>query len=209
MYGITFGSKHSYNDWGVWLEDVNIAPPAPKRYIVDVPARNGVLDLTGQLTPIMRYGSRTLTFTFRVKAGGWDTLMSNVYGDIHGKTLDVTSDLDPSWHWHGFCTVDSFNSDERTGVLVITVDADPFKLANSASVYTVSGSGTVTCSCDRMEVTPTITLTASGTIDFDDISVALDAGTHIVNEIVFTSGSNTLTVASTGTTTVEYTNGRL
>ena len=209
MLGITFGNKHSYNDWGVILEDTRISPPTPKRYVVDVPARNGTLDLTPELTPILRFNSRQCEFTFRVKAGGWDDLMSAIYADVHGKTLDVTSDLDPNWHWHGCVTVDSFSSDQRTGVLVIIVEADPFKLANSASVYTVSGSGAVTCSCDRMEVTPVFDLTASGTITFGDVSVALDSGTHIVNDIVFTSGSNTLSVASTGTTTITYTNGRL
>lgn len=209
MLGITFGTKHSYDDWGVILEDTHIAPPLPKRYVVDVPARNGILDLTPELTPVMRYGSRTITYTFRVKAGGWDDLMSGIYADIHGRTLDVTSDLDPDWHWHGCVTVDDFSSDQRTGVLVITVDADPFKLENSVTSASRSGSGSLSCTCDRMEVTPTITVTASATIVFGDISVALDAGTHVVNDIMFTSGANTLTITSTGTTTVTYTNGRL
>lgn len=209
MLGITFGSKHSYNDWGVILENTSVTPPMPKRYLVDVPARNGTLDLTAELTPTMRYGSRQITYTFRVKAGGWDDLMSTIYGDVHGKTLDVVSDLDPSWHWHGCVMVDSFESNQRTGILVILVEVDPFKLANSASVYTKSGSGAITCSVDRMEVNPTITVTTASTITFGDISVALDAGSHIVNAIVFTSGTNTLTVAGTGTTTVTYTNGRL
>lgn len=209
MLGITFGSKHSYNDWGLFLEDTKVTPPAPKRYLVDVPARNGTLDLTAELTPTMRYQARQLQFRFRVKSGDWSTLLSQIYGDVHGKTLDVISDLDPNWHWHGCVTVNDFSSDKRTGVLMINVDVDPFKLANSASVYTKSGSGAITCSVDRMEVNPTITVTTASTITFGDISVALDAGSHIVNAIVFTSGTNTLTVAGTGTTTVTYTNGRL
>ena len=209
MLGITFGSKHSYNDWGVILEDTHISPPVPKRYIVDVPARNGILDLTSQLTPIMRYESRTITFTFRVRPGGWDTLMSTIYGDVHGKTMDVVSDLDPSWHWHGFVQVDDFSSDERTGVLTIAVDADPFKLANAPTTVSTSGSGSITCVCDRMELTPVIDTTASATIEFGDISAAVDAGSHIINDIIFVEGNNTLTITSTGDTTVTYTNGRL
>ena len=209
MNGITFGSKHSYNDWGVILENTEIAPPVPKRYIVSVPARNGVLDLTGQLTPIMRYETRAVKYTFRVKPGGWDDLMSTIYGDVHGKTMDVTSDWDPSWHWHGFVTVDSFASSKRTGVLAILVDADPFKLANAPTTVSTSGSGSITCVCDRMELTPVIDTTASATIDFGDISAAVDAGSHIINDIIFVEGNNTLTITSTGDTTVTYTNGRL
>ena len=209
MNGITFGSKHSYNDWGIWLEDTHISPPVPKRYIVSVPARNGVLDLTPELTPIIRFESRQLTFTFRVKAGGWDSLLSTIYGDVHGKTMDVSSDWDAGWHWHGFVTVDDFSSDERTGVLVINVDADPFKLSDSVTTVSTTGSGSITCVCDRMELTPTIETTAAATIDFGDISAAVDAGTHIISDIIFTEGNNTLTIASTGDTTVTYTNGRL
>lgn len=209
MNGITFGTKHSYNDWGIWLEDTQISPPVPKRYIVSVPARNGVLDLTPELTPIMRFESRQLTFTFRVKAGGWDSLLSTIYGDVHGKTMDVSSDWDAGWHWHGFVTIDNFASDERTGVLVINVDADPFKLSDSVTTVSTTGSGSITCVCDRMELTPTIVTTAAATIDFGDISAAVDAGTHIISDIIFTEGNNTLTIASTGDTTVTYTNGRL
>lgn len=209
MLGVTFGNKHSYNDWGIWLEDTHINPPLPKRYIVDVPARNGLLDLTPELTPTIRFENRTLTFTFRVKAGDWSTLMSQIYGQIHGQTLDVISDLDSQWHWHGCVTVDDFSSNERTGVLVITVDADPFKLSNTDSTYTVSGNDTISAVCDRMEVTPTITNTAEATIVFGDASVTLDAGTHLVSSIILTEGTNTLTITSTGNTTVTYTNGRL
>lgn len=211
MLGITFGTKHSFNDWGVILEDTQIAPPEPKRYTVSVPGRNGILDLTPELTPVIRYESRMLTFTFRVKAGDWSSLMATILGDIHGRTLDVISDLDPDWHWHGFCTVDSFSSDERTGQLVILVEADPFKLYNSQTTVSRNGSGTLVATCDRMEVIPTITTTAETTIEFGDVIVVLSSGTHRVENIELKEGSNTLTITRTGSgaTTLTYTNGRL
>ena len=175
MLGVTFGSKHSYNDWGIWLEDTHINPPLPKRYIVDVPARNGLLDLTPELTPTIRFENRTLTFNFRVKAGDWSTLVSQIYGQIHGRTLDVVSDLDPNWHWRGFVTVDDFASDERTGVIVITVDAYPFKLSNTENSYTVNGNGTITCVVDRMEISPAFELTAPTTVIYGDSSYAIES----------------------------------
>lgn len=175
MLGVTFGSKHSYNDWGIWLEDTHINPPLPKRYIVDVPARNGLLDLTPELTPTIRFENRTLTFNFRVKAGDWSTLVSQIYGDIHGRTLDVVSDLDPNWHWHGCVTVDDFSSDERTGRLVITVDADPFKLSNTENSYTVNGNGTITCVVDRMEISPAFEIEAPTTVIYGDSSYVIES----------------------------------
>lgn len=175
MLGVTFGNKHSYNDWGIWLEDTHINPPLPKRYIVDVPARNGLLDLTPELTPTIRFENRTLTFNFRVKAGDWSSLVSTIYGDIHGRTLDVVSDLDPNWHWHGCVTVDDFSSDERTGKLVITVDADPFKLSNTENSYTVNGNGTITCVVDRMEISPAFEIEAPTTVIYGDSSYVIES----------------------------------
>ena len=175
MLGVTFGSKHSYNDWGIWLEDTHINPPLPKRYIVDVPARNGLLDLTPELTPTIRFENRTLTFNFRVKAGDWSTLVSQIYGDIHGRTLNVVSDLDSNWHWHGCVTVDDFSSDERTGKLVITVDADPFKLSNTENSYTVNGNGTITCEVDRMEISPAFEIEAPTTVIYGDSSYVIES----------------------------------
>lgn len=209
MLGITFGNKHSFNDWGVILEDTKVAPPQPKRYTVSVAGRNGVLDLTQELTPSIRFDSRTLSFSFRVKPSDWSALMSVIYGDVHGRTLDVVSDLDPDWHWHGFCTVDDFSSDARIGSLSITVDADPFKYSNTPSTYTQSGSGTLVCVCDRMEVCPTITTTAETTIVFGDVTATISAGTHKVENIELSEGENELMITSSGTTTITYTNGRL
>lgn len=209
MLGITFGTKHSYNDWGVILENTEIAPPVPKRYTVSVAGRNGLLDLTPELTPTVRFESRQLTFTFRVKAGDWSTLISRVYGDVHGRTLDVISDLDPAWHWHGCVTVDSFASEERTGALVIIVEADPFKLANTQTTYTKSGSGSVTCVVDRMEVCPTFTVTQETEIVFGDVTATVSAGTHKIENIELTEGENEITLTTSGSTTIIYTNGRL
>ena len=186
MLGITFGDKHSYNDWGLFLEDTKVTPPLPKRYLVDVPARNGTLDLTAELTPIMRYQTRQLQFKFRVKAGDWSTLLSQIYGDVHGRTLDIISDLDPDWHWHGFVTVNDFSSDKRTGVLVINADVDPYKLANIETAYAVSGNGSINCYVERMEVTPSFETTAPTTVKYGDISAAI---TSSRTKSVTTSGS--------------------
>lgn len=209
MLGINFDLKHSYHDWGVILEDTHISSALPKRYIADVPARNGNLDLTPGLTPIVHFETRTATFTFRVKPGDWSTLMSIISNDVHAKTMNIIRDLDPDWHWHGFVTVDDFSSDEQTGVLVITAEVFPFKLSNVPTVLEINGNGELNCFCERMEVNPTITVTDDATIEFNNSSIALEAGTYLVNDFLFTNGNNILTITSAGKTTVTYTNGRL
>ena len=60
-----------------------------------------------------------------------------------------------------------------------------------------------------MEVCPTITVTAETTIVFGDVTATLSAGTHKVENIELSEGENELTITSSGTTTITYTNGRL
>jgi len=209
MLGIQFGTKHSWDDWGLILENVEETPPEPRRYVVEVPGRDGVLDLTGELTEEICYGPRMVTFTFHVKSGGWTALKSEIMSFLHGKTMNVMSDLDTEYFWRGFCLFDSFSSNETTGTLVIRVEADPYKYAKMATSYSQNGDGTVVCANNRMKVIPQITNTAEATIVFGTVSVTLSEGVHKVDDIVFAEGNNTLVITSTGLTTITYRQGRL
>ena len=45
VYGITFGEKHSFNDWRLLLsERPNISPPEVKTDYIDIPGGDGSLD---------------------------------------------------------------------------------------------------------------------------------------------------------------------
>lgn len=46
MYGITFNGKHSFNDFGLYVEEQHISPPAKKKIIVPVPYMNAYYDFS-------------------------------------------------------------------------------------------------------------------------------------------------------------------
>lgn len=212
MYGVTFGTKHSYSDYGMILTDYEIGEPVPRRYLVTVPGRNGVLDLTEEMTPKIKYENRPLrfAFTWRTSTANFEDDKQAIVNALHGQKMQVTLDSDPDYYYVGFVTVESVTfSGREKGTAVIAVDAEPFKYAKLATAYTQNGDGTVVCVNDRMEVIPQITNTAEATIVFGTVSVTLSEGVHKVAEIELAEGNNTLVITSTGLTTITYRQGRL
>lgn len=210
MVGVTFGNYHSFNDFGLLLADVSVEPPAPQRFTVEVPGRNGILDLTPALTDKMRYGERYINLVFNVIGPCiYQQKLSEIANKIHGQTLNIIFDSDPAYYWRGFVTVDAQSSDEDLGQFDITIACDPFKYSTTETTVTVEGDGTATLENGRMEVTPTITTTAEATLTYGDITTTVSAGTHILSDLELTEGETTVTVTSTGTTTFTYRQGEL
>lgn len=210
MLGVTFGSKHSYDDFGLFLASTVIGAPEPVRYQIEVPGMDGVLDLTDSITPSVRYRNRIMTYTFNtIGHTNWQAKMRDIASYLQGQRLHVVDDSDDGYYWDGICTIISQSSDMALGTIVVQVDAKPFKLKANETIKSRNGSGTLDCVNGRMEVTPEITTTASATILFNGRSFSVGAGTHKIADIVLTEGSNILTITSTGTTTVRYREGAL
>lgn len=212
MYGVTFGTKHSYGDYGLVMTDYDTENPAPRRNLVSVPGRNGLLDVTGALTPVITYDNRQLQFAFKWKSSPetYEDELQEITNDLHGKTMHVILDSDPDYYYDGFVTVESHDfSGREEATLVVAVDAYPYKFRTEETVKTKSGSGTLVCPNDRMEVIPTIQVTANTSITFGTDTYSLSAGSHKVAGIQFVKGDNELTISGSGTTTVKYRQGRL
>jgi len=211
MIGINFGSYHSYDDFGLLLADVAVTPPVPQRFIVEVPGRNGVVDLTPAIMGNkIAYGERIISLAFNVVgACNYQQKLTEVSNAIHGQTLEVIFDADPEYYWNGYITVDAQGSDEDLGTFNITVSADPYKYAVLETEVIISGSGTATLDNGRMEVTPTIETTDETTLTYGDVTTTIDAGTHILSDLELREGTTTVTVTSTGTTTFTYRQGEL
>lgn len=80
MNGVTFGTKHSYKDFGLILSSKTISLPKPKIKTVEVPGADGVIDLTECLTDDVKYQNRPLSFTFTVidPIASWSAILSEV-----------------------------------------------------------------------------------------------------------------------------------
>lgn len=218
MVQVLFGSVRSYDDLGLILTDVDIPVPEPKRTVVEVPGRDGVLDLTGALTSTVRYKNRKikLTFTMADYQKRWISLFSEIVTQLHGRWFEAAISSDSGYYWDAFCTVDQAKCDRNKGTVVVALDAHPYKYRQTSTEYTVIPATVgklVTCSNSRMPVVPEFYATGSGvSVSFGDITHTLAASeTESFPDIVFEEGDNELIITGSAayTVTVRYREGKL
>lgn len=174
MYGVKFGNKHSYEDWGVYLYSSSKSYPDPKEYKVSVPYSNKVLKLSNAFTPFTYYENRTIKITFKVYDNelSWSELYTTIANHVHGQDLHVVFDTDPDWYWDATCTLETPSSDEDVGEFSISCDCFPYKLKNSNTVVTTNVTKVnteVRLVNSRMEVRPTIRITKPVHIKYTNV----------------------------------------
>lgn len=99
IQGVTFGIKHSYEDFGLILSSKEIGLPTPKTESVSVIGRNGDLDLTDALGDDVKFENRKLSFTFSLLNGArdWTATLSNLSNYLHGKKMRIVMDADKTF----------------------------------------------------------------------------------------------------------------
>lgn len=232
MIGVTFGDKHSYDDFGLILTNEEVGMPEPKTETVSVIGHQGDIDLTESLSDEITYKNRTLTYTFQIRhSDDWASLLSEVANALHGKKLRVIPDDDAQYYYYGRVTVDKYAADRRLGTLTVKVDAGPYKIDRNSpsetgddwlwdpfsfvdgivytSSYTVSGTLTVTLLNRSMITSPTFTCSAAMTVTFDGTDYELEEGTTTITDIRLQEGENELTFTGTGTVVISYSGGSL
>ena len=223
MYGVTFGNKHSYNDWGIYWNGYSEDSPEPQRVLVEVPYRNGLLDVTRALTDKIFYKSRKVSFDFIVFENDrtWPEVRAMIQGAIHGQSLHVILDTDPDYYWDAYnCTISTPSPDGEMLNFSIECECFPYKLKNTITTRTITVTGaeqTLNCVSSRMEVNPTFVTNQEVQVIFVNsdgtrVTIAMSAGTHTYDDIEFREGNNVLTfnkLSNNATVEVLYQEGEL
>lgn len=230
MDGVTFGTKHSYRDFGLILSSKTISLPKAKTKTVEVPGADGVIDLTESLIDDIKYKNRSLQFTFTVidPMASWAAVLSAVTNYIHGRRMRIYMDWDRNYYYEGRCSVNQFKSNKRTSTIVVDCDCDPYKIEkNSASdpwiwdtfsfvdgiIYlnkaVVNGTKAVNLINRRKIVSPTFICSASMTVTFNDVTYYLPQGTTTVLDIRLQEGDNLVVFNGKGTVQIDYKGGSL
>lgn len=230
MNGVSFGTKHSYDDFGLILTSTDVSLPTPKTKTVEVPGADGVIDLTETLTDDIKYQNRKLSFTFTVvdPIASFSAVLSAVTNYLHGRKMRVYRDADPNYYYEGRCTVNQFKTNKRLATIVIDCDCDPYKIEkNSISdpwiwdtfsfvdgiIYinrvTVAGRTSVTLINRRKIVSPTFTCSTAMTVEFDGQTYSLKSGSTTVLDIRLQEGENIVTFVGNGIVQIDYKGGSL
>lgn len=232
MNGVLFGSKHSYDEWGLLLaERPIISPPKVKSNYIDVPYANGKLDATEMFGDI-KYDDREIKMKFVVKDDRkkWSEIYSSIQDFLHGQKMKIIFDEDTSYYYEGRCEVDDWASSKVHSTIVINATVYPYKLERFTSLeawkwdsfnfetdiirdyadIVVDGSYSLEIKGRRMQVIPTFTCSGSSLeVEFEGNTYTLPLGTSQVLNIVLKEGFNTLTFKGNGVVSVLYQGGRL
>lgn len=230
MQTVTFGTKNSYDDFGLILTDKNIGFPEPKLEEVDVIGADGVIDLSEVLNDDIKYKTRKLQFTFTVLKGSkyWASTVADVANYLHGKKLRIQMDFDPTYYYTGRCKINSFKTSKRLCTITIDAECEPYRLDINGNgekwlwdtfsfqngfikvnAVTVNGSLQVNLQNQRKIVSPTFTCSTAMTVTFDGVTYNLPKGKTQVLGIRLQYGTNYVTFKGNGTVKIEYQGGAL
>lgn len=122
-------------DMMLFLTDVEIDDPEARRYQVDVPGRDGALDLTEALGGTY-FDNREIRLTFECvnyTTARFHLLSSQLRNALDGRLVRLILSDDFGHFWRGRCQVATDRSGLDATEVVITMDAEPHK-------YSVAGS---------------------------------------------------------------------
>lgn len=211
MRGILIDDIHSGDDWGLILNSKKIDPPTPKYTKISVDGRNGELNLSRALTGDISYNNRPINYTFIATEGKQEereALISEIVNYCHGKERKIIDPDYPDYYFLGEITVSNIHNDRAYGTFTISADCEPFMyaLAEINRVITLS-SVTATVNITNTgtkTVVPSITVSDSVNISFDDTSLSLSSGTYKLPALRLHTGSTPITVSGSGTVTLTY-----
>jgi hypothetical protein len=215
MNGIWFDSKHSYDDFNLVLSSVKIPPATAKTNYLDIPGKDGSLDLTEAIGEV-RYNDRKCSFVFTAfPQDDFEVKKREISNYLNGKRLKIIVDKDPGYYWDGRCSVDDYSSNKNVRQITVGATVAPYKLHHnptSLSFDLTTESREIVLTNDRMAVCPEITVTAETTLTFGATNYTLSAGSWKLVGIQLQEGENKFTahtISGTGSITFTYQEGSL
>ena len=182
----------------VLVDGYVLEPPEPKTYTVDIPGGNGVIDLTEVIFGDVTYSNRNQSFTFYViKPTNFEHLKTSVSNFLHGKEFDYKITMDPLYTYHGRFTITGYEHEMYeigiAGIIKVNISANPYKYKDPVikSFNAISGIQ-LNFDSGRKNVCPTIEVENPCTVIFKGKQYELKPGTWKINDLMFTSGSNSV-----------------
>ena len=172
----------------VLLDGYTLSPPAPKRYTVDVPGGNGIIDLTDVLLDDTAYSNRKQKFKMALvnnidsenedrhiqtldEIEALKTKISNV---IHGKKFRYKLSFDPEYWYVGRFEISTYSYEQfiegKVLAFEVSVESDPFKYKDKQVVkFNGAGGYEALLPTGRYPTIPKITLRQNAYIIINDI----------------------------------------
>ena len=182
----------------ILVDEYELDPPEPKKYTVDIPGGNGILDLTEALYDDVVYENRSQRFKFYViiqTNTNFETVKTKVSNFLHGREADYQITFDPGYTYHGRFSVTGYEHQMYeigvAGVINVSVNAQPYKYKKPVSMNINAIAGNIYyLESGRKPVIPTIQTDNICKIIFNKKVYRLYTGQWTIHDIVFRDGLN-------------------
>lgn len=231
--GITrITGKNTWDDWHLIPSSrPSAALPEPNTNAVDIPFRDGALDISEAVTGYMTYKDRAGSWEFYIANDYhyWVALKREITNYLHGRKMCVVFEDDPGFYYEGRLSVDEFQSQQVNSTITIAYTLRPYKLSMVTTgekwlwdpfsfvdgVINSAVDQTVPCAIKlhggRMRAGISVMTTNSG------CKVSLNGGTPVtlnqgvtrLPDMILEDGENTLVFTGSGYVTVTYREGSL
>ena len=205
--------KSAYYDWNIVLTKASIPLPSIKTSSVDIKGANGILDLSEVLTGDVCYSNRDIKLTFSLMEDmDYNSTISNIANYLHGKKVTLKLTSGDEYFYSGRATINQCEYSPGKSILIIGINADPFKYSVTESNVLVNLSNetkSLTLPNKRMRVAPTLVVTGSVTMTFEGKTYTLQAGKQQSLNFVLSEGNNNVSLGGTGSVKITYRQGAL
>lgn len=225
-------THHTFKDYDLILRELALTLPEPRTEFVDIPNRDGSLDLSAPYgEEYVTYKDRYLYITLTTLSYRQEFMMkfNRLARNILGKRKKIILDKDPGYYYTGRCT--NFSEVEVAGdtaTCTITFEVEPWRYSTQSAgepwkwdpfnfytdmaldmgSYEVNGTLTKTLNVGEKDVYPTITVTSDMTLEFDGKTFQLRQGTTTNYDIRLKANvSNVLIFKGHGRVTIDYKGG--
>lgn len=226
----TSDEYNTFDDWDLYITNTDIiGEPKQSTKYIEVPGRDGLLDLSTVISGRIIYTSREI----KIQLAGardkttWNPALSILRNHINGKVCHFVFDDDPNYFWRGRVDIKDFSSALDLGKLTINIPtADPYKYSVKSSAepwlwdpfnfttdyityigaVTISESGSITIPHGHMPTCPDIVVSDKTSTDFTltygGSTYYLSVGTNKIPSVMV-GGDFDATLAFTGSAKVQ------
>ena len=210
--GLIFGTYNTVEH--LWtLTGWSFSAPEYQENFLDVPGRDGALDLSAALTNgAPTYHSRTLTVKLECSEGSRlsrEVAIHTMVNWLDGWRQDIVLPDDPDHYITGRVSVAKEYNDNAHAAVKVTAVCDPWRYAKDETVYTLTATAETQtvelANAGRRTAVPLVTITG-GTIllAYGAYSWTLGAGTYQLPDLTLPQGGGSLTYSGTGTLRISY-----
>lgn len=126
MRSVSIDGKDLYEEYGFILASTDIQQPAVQTKFVDVPMRDGAIDMTNVLSDAVRYKDRTIKINL-LRMNADEGVLSELSRYIHGQKKQIIFSEDIGYFYLGRLAITSVKRSKGTMAVTITATCEPFK----------------------------------------------------------------------------------